>query len=138
MRRLLKALRHEVPGPEATAARLGLAAEKTDNVAQVFKTYHMPHTGKLSLARIFAGKLSEGANLSGVRVGGVARLKGHEMAKLPNAGLGEVVALQRMEDVDDRPPALEFGQGDDGGSLAGAAGAAVLAGPRCRPIAMTR
>jgi len=99
VRRLLKALRHEVPGPEATAARLGLTADKTDNVAQVFKTYHMPHTGKLSLARVFAGKLAEGATLSGVRVGGVARLKGHEMAKLPSAGIGEVVALQRMEDV---------------------------------------
>ncbi len=99
VRRLLKALRHEVPGPEATSQRLGLTADKTDNVAQVFKTYHMPHTGKLSLARVFAGKLSEGANLSGVRVGGVARLKGHEMAKLPSAGIGEVVALQRMDEV---------------------------------------
>ncbi len=99
VRRLLKALRHEVPGPEATAARLGLTADKTDNVAQVFKTYHMPHTGKLSLARVFAGKLAEGATLIAVRVGGVARLKGHEMAKLPSAGIGEVVALQRMEDV---------------------------------------
>ena len=55
VRRLLKALRHEVPGPEATAARLGLdGREAGDAVAQVFKTYHMPHTGKLSLARVLA------------------------------------------------------------------------------------
>jgi elongation factor G len=99
VRRLLKALRHEVPGPERTAERLGLKAEKTDAVAQVFKTYHMPHTGKLSLARVLSGKLADGASLSGVRVGGIVRLKGHEMAKLPAATIGEVVALQRMDEV---------------------------------------
>ena len=99
VRRLLKALRHEVPGPEATAARLGLAAEAGDAVAQVFKTYHMPHTGKLSLARVLAGKLSDGMSLGGSRVGGIARLKGHEMTKLTTAGIGEVVALARMDDV---------------------------------------
>jgi elongation factor G len=99
VRRLLKALRHEVPGPEATAARLGLDADASDVVVQVFKTYHMPHTGKLSLARVLAGKLSDGMSLDGVRVGGIARAKGHEMAKLAAAGLGEVVALARMEDV---------------------------------------
>ena len=37
--------------------------------------------------------------LGGVRVGGIARLKGHEMAKLPSAATGEVVALQRMDEV---------------------------------------
>src|SRR5207249_76073 len=53
--RLWKALRHEVPGPAATASRIGLEPEAGDTVAVVFKTYHQPHTGKLSLARIFAG-----------------------------------------------------------------------------------
>ena len=99
VRRLLKALRHEVPGPAATAARLGLQAEANDTVVQVFKTYHLAHSGKLSLARVLSGKVAEGMNLSGVRVGGVARPKGHEMTKLPNAGTGEVVALARMEDI---------------------------------------
>jgi elongation factor G len=99
VRRLLKALRHEVPGPEATAARLGLSAEAGDAVAQVFKTYHMPHTGKLSVARVLAGKLTDGMTLGGSRLGGIARLKGHEMTKLASAGLGEVVALARLDDV---------------------------------------
>jgi elongation factor G len=99
VRRLLKALRHEVPGPEATAARRGLQAEAGEAVAQVFKTYHMPHTGKLSLARVLSGKLTDGMSLSGSRVGGIARLKGHEMTKLASAGLGEVVALARMDEV---------------------------------------
>jgi elongation factor G len=99
VRRLLKALRHEVPGPEATAARLGLLAEANEPVAQVFKTYHQPHSGKLSLARVLSGRLTDGMSLGGSRVGGIARPKGHEMAKLAQAGIGEVVALARMDEV---------------------------------------
>jgi elongation factor G len=99
VRRLLKALRHEVPGPAETARRLGIAAEPGDTVAQVFKTYHQAHTGKLSLARIWSGKVQDGMTISGHRIGGVLRMKGHELTKLPAAGLGEVVALGRMEEV---------------------------------------
>ncbi|MFZ5791621.1 MAG: elongation factor G [Pseudomonadota bacterium] len=99
VRRLLKALRHEVPGPAETARRLGIAAEPGDTVAQVFKTYHQAHTGKLSLARVWSGKVQDGMTISGHRVGGVLRMKGHELTKLPAAGRGEVVALGRMEEV---------------------------------------
>jgi len=121
VRRLLKALRHEVPGPAATAARLGLKAEANDSVAQVFKTYHLSHSGKLSLARVLSGKIAEGMTLSGVRVGGVARPKGHEMTKLASAGVGEVVALARMEDVST-------------GRLLSASGKASLAQPWTAPL----
>ena len=55
VRRLLKALRHETPGPATTAARLGARPETSDTVAQVIKTYHAPHSGKLSLARVWSG-----------------------------------------------------------------------------------
>jgi elongation factor G len=99
VRRLLKALRHEVPGPAETAKRLGVKAEANDAVAQVFKTYHQAHTGKLSLARIWQGKLQDGMNLNGQRVGGVSRMKGHELQKLASAGAGEVVALGRLDQV---------------------------------------
>jgi elongation factor G len=99
VRRLLKALRHEVPGVRETAKRLGIAADATDTVAQVFKTYHQAHTGKLSLARVWTGKLQDGMMLSGHRVGSVARMKGHELAKLAGAGEGDVVALGRMDEV---------------------------------------
>jgi elongation factor G len=44
VRRLWKALRHEAPGPLGTAARLGIA-ESGEPLAQVIKTYHLPHTG---------------------------------------------------------------------------------------------
>ena len=99
VRRLLKALRHEVPDVRETAKRLGIAADGTDTVAQAFKTYHQAHTGKLSLARVWAGKLQDGMMLSGHRVGSVARMKGHELAKLAGAGEGDVVALGRMDEV---------------------------------------
>ena len=52
--RLLKALRHEVTGIEQTAARLGTPAKGA--CAQVLKTFHTAHGGKLSLARILAGE----------------------------------------------------------------------------------
>jgi elongation factor G len=99
VRRLLKALRHEVPDVGETAKRLDIASDTGDTVAQVFKTYHQAHTGKLSLARVWGGKLQDGMMLSGQRVGSVARMKGHELAKLTGAGAGDVVALGRMDEV---------------------------------------
>ena len=100
VRRLLKALRHEVPCPAATAARLGIAPENGDVVATVFKTYHQPHTGKLSLARVWAGTVQDGMTLNGQRIAGLFRLKGHELTKQLSAGLGEVVALGRMDQAE--------------------------------------
>ena len=46
VRRLLKALRHEVPSPEVTAARLQIPEGKL--VAQVLRITYAPHVGKLS------------------------------------------------------------------------------------------
>ncbi|MBK8159346.1 MAG: elongation factor G [Rhodospirillaceae bacterium] len=97
VRRLLKALRHEVPGPEALAQRLGISSYDASTL--VFKTYHQPHAGKLSLARIFGGRVSEGSVLNGARVAGVLRPKGNAFEKVPHANTGEVVALARMEEV---------------------------------------
>jgi elongation factor G len=98
VRRLLKALRHDTPGPEETATRLGIP-ETDDTVVQVIKTYHAPHSGRLSLARVWRGTLTEGMTLSGVRVAGIARLVGAQQEKLQSAGIGEVVALARLEGV---------------------------------------
>jgi elongation factor G len=97
VRRLLKALRHEVPGPEALASRLGISPH--DAATLVFKTYHQPHAGKLSLARILGGRVQEGAVLNGVRVAGVLKPKGNGFDKVPQGETGEVVALARMEEV---------------------------------------
>jgi elongation factor G len=98
VRRLLKALRHETPTPEQTAERLGIP-EGSEPVAQVFKTYHAPHTGKLSLVRVWRGTVSEGSTLNGVRVAGIVRLTGAAQEKVPSATVGEVVGLARMEGI---------------------------------------
>jgi len=98
VRRLWKALRHEAPGPADTAARLGIPATG-EPLAQVFKTYHLPHTGKLSLSRVWRGPISEGNVLNGTRVAGVVHLLGAQHEKVAAAQMGEVVGLTRMEEI---------------------------------------
>jgi elongation factor G len=98
VRRLWKALRHEGPEPRVTAERLGIAADG-EPLAQVFKTYHLPHTGKLSLSRVWRGTVSEGAVLNDVRVAGVVRLLGATHEKAAGVQPGEVVGLTRMEEI---------------------------------------
>ncbi|WP_207481624.1 elongation factor G [Arenibaculum pallidiluteum] len=98
IRRLLKALRHETPEPAAAAERLGIA-EGAGVAAQVFRTLHAPHSGKLSFARVFRGTVADGMTLAGERVSGLYRPQGGEQAKLAQAGPGEVVALGRMAGV---------------------------------------
>src|SRR5271154_4206104 len=98
VRRLWKALRHDTPGPEAAAERLGIAASG-EPMAQVIKTYHLPHTGKLSLSRIWRGQVAEGNVLNGVRVAGVIRITGAQHEKAPSATIGEVVGFTRMEEI---------------------------------------
>ena len=98
IRRLWKALRHEAPPARETAERLGIAAEG-EPLAQVFKTYHLPHTGKLSLTRVWRGMISEGMVLNGSRVAGLLRLVGASQEKAPSAQAGEVAGLTRMEEI---------------------------------------
>jgi len=101
--RLLKALRHEAPGVAETVARLG-AAQKTGASAQVLKTFHTAHGGKLSLARVLSGEIVDGAVLYGAkgedeRVAGVFTLMGQEPKKQDKAATGDTVALGRLESV---------------------------------------
>jgi len=98
IRRLWKALRHETPAPQVTAERFGVPADG-EPLAQVIKTYNLPHTGKLSLARVWRGSISEGMVLNGTRVAGLLRLTGAQQEKIPSAQTGEVVGLTRMEDI---------------------------------------
>jgi elongation factor G len=100
IRRLLKALRHEVPEASATAKRNGIELNG-DTVVQIVKTYHGAH-GKLSLARVLGGTLKDGAVLHArdgrdARVAGVFALKGDAQTKLSEAKAGDTVALGRLE-----------------------------------------
>ncbi len=117
VRRLWKALRHDTPEAERTAARRGIAPDG-EPLAQVFRTTHAGHAGKLSYARIWRGPVRDGASLGGARVGGVYRMQGGESAKVPEAASGELVALGRLEAA------------TTGATLSPAGAAAPLAFPR--------
>src|ERR1051326_7105710 len=56
VRRLLKALRHEAPAPQASADRLGV----TDPAMYVFKVLH-GSIGRLALTRVLGGAIKEGS-----------------------------------------------------------------------------
>src|ERR1700721_1870280 len=69
--RLLKALRHESPGVAHTRKRLGVD-DKGPALAQVVRTIHTAHGGKLSLARVLRGAFAAGATVVTPRGGGGA------------------------------------------------------------------
>jgi elongation factor G len=99
--RLLKALRHEAPGMPQTQARLGLEPVGPP-LAQVIRTIHTAHGGKLSLARVLRGSFADGGAVVGSRGGeeriaGIARLIGAVSTKLPRAEEGDTVAFARLE-----------------------------------------
>ncbi|CFX49553.1 Elongation factor G-like protein [Candidatus Filomicrobium marinum] len=98
--RLLKALRHEVPAVAKTAQRLGVA--DTDSAAFIFKTVHSPHGGKMSVARVLTGSLTDGAVLRGAqgqeeRISGLFRLMGEDTTKCDAAAAGDTVGLGRVD-----------------------------------------
>ncbi|HEX8380707.1 MAG TPA: elongation factor G [Allosphingosinicella sp.] len=100
VRRLMKALRHDAPPPEAAAERLGAKG----GCAFVFKISHGGNMGRLALARIFGGPLSEGAELKSasgetIRVGTLFALQGEKPGKLGKAAPGEIVAIAKAEGV---------------------------------------
>jgi elongation factor G len=101
--RLLKALRHEAPGVEATARRLGASSPK-DALAYVFKTMHLQHGGKLSLTRLLAGRLEDGATLQSSsgeigRVSGILPVSGAHESKRAAAEAGDTVALGKLDSI---------------------------------------
>jgi elongation factor G len=100
IRRLLKALRHETPAPQAAAARLGAEGA----CAFVFKISHGGAMGRLAFARLFGGGLKEGAELrdaagEAVRAGTLFAVQGDKTAKLAEAREGDVIAIAKLEGV---------------------------------------
>ncbi|WP_375412271.1 elongation factor G [uncultured Bradyrhizobium sp.] len=100
--RLMKALRHEAPDVTETANRLGARAAGKDALAYVFKTVHLQHGGKLSLARVLSGRLDDGATVqsssgSGGRISGILAVNGAHDTKRAAAEAGEMVALGKLD-----------------------------------------
>ena len=99
--RLLKAIRHETPHIADTRARLKMSAGG-DAVVQVLKTLHTTHGGKLSIVRVLAGSVGDGAELIGPdgpvgRASGVFRIMGQQAAKRDAAHAGETVGLGKLD-----------------------------------------
>ncbi len=99
VRHLIDALLREAPAPETTAERRGIDANAETPVAQVLKTYYTPQGGKLSLVRVWQGRLTDGIVLNGVRAGGLYRLLGQQQQSVSEALAGEIVALGRLEGI---------------------------------------
>jgi len=100
--RLLKAIRHEAPGGVQTAVRLGV--ENGDAIAQVIKTWHTAHGGKLSLSRVLAGEIGEGMNVQNgagesARAAGVFKTFGANQEKRGAAKAGDTAALGKLDPV---------------------------------------
>jgi elongation factor G len=101
--RLMKALRHEAPGVSETAKRLGASSPK-EALAYVFKTVHLQHGGKLSLTRVLAGHLDDGATLQSSsgeagRVSGMTAMNGGHDTKRASAEAGDTVALGKLDAI---------------------------------------
>jgi len=98
VRRLLKALRHDAPEPDAAAERLGAQGAS----AYVIKTTHAGQAGKMTWARVFGATLNDGAEMTlpggdKGRVSGLFAVQGQVTKKVASAEVGDVVALGRME-----------------------------------------
>jgi elongation factor G len=101
IRRLLKALRHDVPAVRAAAERLGVGGD--GDAARIVRTVHSGQ-GKLSLARVLSGTIKDGATLvSGdgaeARIGGLFQPFGERMTKIGFASAGDLVAFGRLDGI---------------------------------------
>jgi elongation factor G len=100
VRRLLKALRHEAPGPAETAERLSVTAPS----AYVFKISHGGSVGRLALARTLGGAIREGSDVKAngtesSRLGALFSVQGEKTAKVAEAQNGDVIAIAKVDDV---------------------------------------
>jgi elongation factor G len=100
--RLMKALRHETPSIVQTAARLGV--KNGEAIAQVVKTLHTTHGGKLSTVRLLAGEIGEGASVVGkkgeiARVAGIFKQMGATVEKRGAGKIGETIALGKLDPI---------------------------------------
>jgi elongation factor G len=98
VRRLLKAMRHELPRLDAAARRTGAEGKS----ALVLKTKHVGQAGRQTVVRVMSGEIADGDAITlpdgtTERVAGVFSLHGESQTKLDKAEAGDVVCLGRLE-----------------------------------------
>lgn len=96
VRRLLRSLAEEAPGPERRAAALGVDGDGAAAV-QILKTWFQPHTGKMALARVWRGTVRDGMALGEARVGSVLRPFADQQQPLGVAAAGDIVTLTKLD-----------------------------------------
>jgi elongation factor G len=100
VRRLLKALRHEAPGPKETAQRLGVESP----ALYTFKIFHGGSVGRLALTRAIGGPVHESSDFissdgeSG-RLGALFTVQGDKTTKVSDADDGDIVAVAKADGV---------------------------------------
>jgi len=99
VRRLLKAIRHEAPAPQAAADRLGVSNPSL----HVFKIIHGP-IGRLALSRVLGGRITEGSDLTTetgdhARLGALFHVQGEKTTKINEARDGDVVAVAKIDAI---------------------------------------
>lgn len=119
--RLMKALRHDMPGLEVLQARLGVNPNGPTAV-QVLKTIQSTHGGKLSVGRVLAGKVEETSQFatpqgSENRAAGLFRVMGGDATKREAAIAGETVAIGKLDDVKTGDTLYLAGNGETMGNL---------------------
>jgi elongation factor G len=98
VRRLMKALRHEMPPLSVAAERLGAEGRS----AFVLKTRHAGQAGRQTLVRVMSGEISDGEPVTlpdgtTERIAGVFSVQGEAQAKLDKAVAGDAVCLGRLD-----------------------------------------
>ena len=100
--RLLKALRHESPGLAETQNRLFLTGG-VSATCQTLKTIYTVHGGKLTIARVMQGKMSEGSVLisddgsEAGRISGVFDILGQKTVRCDSVNEGDIVAFGKLD-----------------------------------------
>ncbi|MGI9405416.1 MAG: elongation factor G [Hyphomicrobiaceae bacterium] len=85
MMRLMKALRHEVPGPEVARARFSGSP-----TAVTFDCRHRKHVGKAIRLRAFDAGLSQGTSLAGAAIGSLVEPEGEKPGALDKLEPGDI------------------------------------------------
>lgn len=100
VRRLLKSLRHDAPGPQVTAQRLGVDAP----AIYAAKTYHGSPVGRLTIARVLGGSFDEGSDVvtdtgKDLRLGSMLKLQGGSQEKIDTAVNGALIGIAKADEL---------------------------------------